>query len=611
VLVASVVNAQQIQLALEASRTTGVAPLAVFFDATATTHLDPVVRPFHDLGFEWDFDDPTAGVWTESGKDKSWATGAVAAHVFETPGTYTVTVTAQDAAGEEAFESVGITVLDPDSAGWTTYYVSSSAGNDLNTGLSPGAPFETLPRAFSEQGANRRILLKRGDEWTISQGLEVSAAGPGLIASYDSGPPPRIVSAAPGPDCYGVRVNASDWRLADLDLERNDGAYQCAAILAGPGVANVLALRNQASGFEVGLQSEWSTTSDGLFFVENQVEDIDVNGAYLGSNRLAILGNRIGQILLSHVLRVWYARKGVIASNTLYDPSTTSTLNRLALKFHTDVALSSDPAELVVIADNTFRGDGRVSTFAPQDDWSDEEVRNLVIERNHIVSTEDTAASILIEGHDITVRNNVISGSNGSQYYTGVLIRHPADLTTPVSDLDFFHNVVTRGDTVSGYSEYTAFNIGPNVERLRFRNNILHKIQPVDWNYVFMVEEAATVSEIDSDLNLMSLASSQFANVAGVDYGLAAWRSAFGQDLDSWEVADVGFVDPVGGDVHLLAASPAIDAAEELPVFEDFDGTTRPFGTAPDIGAFEYSGGLIFADGFESASTARWDASVP
>jgi hypothetical protein len=43
-----------------------------------------------------------------------------------------------------------------------------------------------------------------------------------------------------------------------------------------------------------------------------------------------------------------------------------------------------------------------------------------------------------------------------------------------------------------------------------------------------------------------------------------------------------------GGDYHLQAGSPAINAGLNLGYPLDFDGKAVPQGTAPDIGAYEY-----------------------
>lgn len=93
-----------IGLTFAASRLSGVAPLAVFFDATATT-ATATTRPFHDIEYKWNFGDPAGSpvngtTWTNGSRagasSRNAATGPVAAHVFETPGTYTVALTAFD-----------------------------------------------------------------------------------------------------------------------------------------------------------------------------------------------------------------------------------------------------------------------------------------------------------------------------------------------------------------------------------------------------------------------------------------------------------------------------------------------------------------------------------
>jgi hypothetical protein len=52
---------------------------------------------------------------------------------------------------------------------------------------------------------------------------------------------------------------------------------------------------------------------------------------------------------------------------------------------------------------------------------------------------------------------------------------------------------------------------------------------------------------------------------------------------------DPRFVNAAGGDFHLMAGSPAIDAADPAATeAADFDGTMRPQGAGRDVGAFEY-----------------------
>ena len=119
----------EITAALVPSRVSGVAPLYVFFDATATTAV-ATSRPFHELEYQWDFGDAASGSWTSTpgmpNLSRNQATGPMAAHVFEAPGTYTVNLTVLDGAAA-ATRSVQITVTDPNTV---------FAGNTLCVGNS-------------------------------------------------------------------------------------------------------------------------------------------------------------------------------------------------------------------------------------------------------------------------------------------------------------------------------------------------------------------------------------------------------------------------------------------------------------------------------------------
>src|SRR5262249_32824853 len=100
-----------------------------------------------------------------------------------------------------------------DNNGWTVFtpstdtkiiYVSSSTGNDANSGLSANAPVKRLSKGVSllRNGYPDWLLLKKGDTWTNEVlGAPFALSGrssqePMLISSYGSGARPKIKTSA-------------------------------------------------------------------------------------------------------------------------------------------------------------------------------------------------------------------------------------------------------------------------------------------------------------------------------------------------------------------------------------------------------------------------------
>lgn len=94
---------------------------------------------------------------------------------------------------------------------------------------------------------------------------------------------------------------------------------------------------------------------------------------------------------------------------------------------------------------------------------------------------------------------------------------------------------------------------------------------------------------VDSDYNLWGADGSSLFNWHGSTHDLAGFKTASIIETNSF-TADPLFVNEAAYDFHLQSTSPAIDAAEPTyaPAF-DAELRTRPFGTAPDIGAYEYT----------------------
>jgi len=95
--------------------------------------------------------------------------------------------------------SAGWTVVTP-SAGARVIYVSSSSGNDRNSGLSPSSPVATLAKAESmiRNDSADEMLLKKGDTWSTGLGYwskqGISPQDPIVIGAYGSGARPTLAT---------------------------------------------------------------------------------------------------------------------------------------------------------------------------------------------------------------------------------------------------------------------------------------------------------------------------------------------------------------------------------------------------------------------------------
>jgi parallel beta helix pectate lyase-like protein/uncharacterized protein DUF1565 len=78
--------------------------------------------------------------------------------------------------------------------------------------------------------------------------------------------------------------------------------------------------------------------------------------------------------------------------------------------------------------------------------------------------------------------------------------------------------------------------------------------------------------------------------------GITDYATGAGTVLSNNLTSDPKFVNAAAGDFHLQAGSPAIDKGADLRpqgVTTDFEGNPRPQGSALDIGADEWSGGVM------------------
>jgi chitodextrinase len=535
-----------------ASRTSGVAPLAVFFDAV--TAASGVVQPsngdYASPYYKWDFGDPTSGTWATNGKSKNSATGYVAAHVYENPGSYTVALRVIAPSGQAYDYQQPITVQ---AFTGTTYYVSSSGGADTNNGLSPAAPFQSFAKGMSKAVTNTRVLFKRGGLWTISTGASITDNGPGIIGAYakadgsdDSTQAKPRITITSANALFGFPGSThDDWRIVDLELSGpGSGATAGSAIDSGGNgnLKKLLLLRLNIHDFWVGFMVTFGATdhADNMM-VDSVQRDNTLHAAFIGGSRTALIGNDI-QRMNNHVVRVWHGDRMVIANNIIHGSSAGH-----ALKIH-NLQYPFADSVYIVVSGNDFQAGNYVWTVAigPENGQSDERVNNVVFERNMVRSNVGQQAGLMMWAPNATTRNNLFLGDGGTPWYTGVVIAQRGIEPPPVDNV-VENNTIYRGDSSS---EFTAVAVDGSAQRTIVINNLA---SAPNSNSKILIGGSAT--SLSQSSNLLTIAP--------------------------------GFVNAAAGDFQLLATSPALNTGTSVPVFDDYAGATRPQGSGYDIGGYE------------------------
>ena len=446
-----------LSLSLIPARTSGVAPLSVFFDATATTDAGVTAHPFHDLEYRWDFGDATAGAWAYGARpgtsSKNSATGAVAAHVFETPGTYTVTLTAFDGTNS-ATTTTTITVQDANTvfAGTNTICVGATSVPTAGSGGCPAgastaqqANFQSLISTSACAGC--RVLLKRGDTFTTTSEAIITSNGPGIVGAFGTtGAKPLINNTA---DTSSNTVNTlgfnaagntdytwGDWRIMDLSFNGGGTAHSTGIGISSTsaGLTRILLLRLDVAAFEsqIGFGADgpnWINNQYGRSHTIDQIAIVDstvTNGnntsyaGYNAGNRFAVMGNRfengglqtrydqLGNALGAgtHVLRFPYLNKAIIAHNDILHPGG----SRHCIKIHAPFRKHSDGTPNNANPDPEHGNYSSWSNYSPAvngDGYS----QHVMIADNYMVSAQEpwqVTISPQDSGEDERVRNVIL-----------------------------------------------------------------------------------------------------------------------------------------------------------------------------------------------------------
>ena len=478
-------------------RTSGISPLLVFFDATGTTDSSVTggATPFQNVSYTWNFGDTNSsgtGTWSYGSNaghnSKDTGTGAVAAHLYVTPGgdvSYVATVKAYDGTNTASCQ-LGVTAQDPSGpngfAGTKTTCVSAS-GTPVpgSAGCPAGAAVvrsSSLATALSSAfGSGKRVLFKCGDSfsgaYTIAAGASTWSIGAyGACENTQSG---RPVFNVPGGGS-ALSINSAvtspgpvDGRIADIDFEGNGSGMVALTTTSGFTVKQLTLYNLYAHGLTssyyisggtqngiVGSVMNGMGAKEGVYW--NYAENNCVNlssayncggtGSFADVDYTAVLGNNFNGVGVStsntwETFRMSACRLCVLANNNFSNASPTG---GATLKLHSGNTWNSSSTwigqytELVEISDNLFGGTSgsQLVEISPQNSYSDERMRNIVMERNLFAGTTAIGRDVLVSASNVTLRDNVFYvGATGVEYGAQIAARSQSPVPQYV---EFYNN---------------------------------------------------------------------------------------------------------------------------------------------------------------------------
>lgn len=538
------------------------APLPVFFEGhESTPRADISTRQLSDGdGWAWDFGD---------GSDVFY--GFEAAHVYETPGVYTCTLTVTDHLGNTDQDTIEITAIAPDGL---VYYVDSSLGSDASTGLAVGAgAWKTADKALAGLKNNfynpgDQVLFKRGQTFDMTSGLvEVAhwkTSSGWMFGTYGAGAKPilkLIATSNSNNIIYVTGVGMAHVTFEDLVFDcKTAGGARCDLFLHLAEVYDLLFLRCDIKNMNQGIILSGGTADrrqSGIFIIDSTMDDSKVVEFFATSARIALLGNTF-QNSGNHINYLPYVDKGVIANNTFQYAA----FGRAALRI--DGQAAAYPTNNVQVSYNTLNGwvdpiDGFPTTgwnnpaspnydpdhshngggtrynfylvyLAPQ---APEEQVMQYVTFEHNICTDCERFMLLGNYESLTINDNEFysltdASPDGYRFNIGIGGLYPGFEYKPLKDILFTQNLIhtneNRGGTyfagVFAVFSYAGPNYPPNVHsNIKITNNTVTMdgaAGVLDRFLYFDSEGCNKINEIHTSGNTITASSyNKFVQVGG------------------------------------------------------------------------------------------------
>ena len=519
----------------------------------------------------------------------------------------------------------------------TTYYVSSTLGNDSNSGISESAPWASLAKVnASTFNAGDQILLKRGDVWRETLTIPNSGTSGKYITfgGYDIGDNPKILGSVQATTWSATGIN-NVWVSNTIVLDNPYNMYTKAEIFFQEQDDSVKwgNYKTYSDLSELTTEYDWTWAGNHVYVYATSDPDSRyisvevpqrINGIELNDKEyITIDGVDVFYQIQAGVRESYSARdlNGLIIKNCeiAYNGVIESTFAVGMSVWHSDM----------LIQNNTIHDCGRRGVSINLDNSGDISLNNVIIEQNHFYNGFHTTGTDISNigpstFNNIIVRYNNFEGSKnrkeGSSYdpstntYPHSNHIYSANTSTgSINNLYILNNIFTycygAGAALQGVDTSYVYNntfygfnttLSTGTGQIYYmgvhksavvRNNLFYNDADHNVNQfllcIYSTKEASP--NVDIDYNLYYCIDpyiSVFTNGSSF-YKISQWptyKSTTGWDAGSPVPANPMFESST--DYRLKSSSIAINAGVNVDLTRDYQG--NPIVGTPDLGAFEY-----------------------
>lgn len=412
--------------------TSGMAPFAVHVNGLSSTLG---IGDLLTARFEWDFGDPNG----QFNKLVGWN----AAHIYDQPGTYTITLKLTNQAGGQAVATKQVTVTAPNR---TTIYVATN-GNDSNPGTSENAPIRTAARAAQLVNDNTRILFRRAGTYDISSTFHINKQNV-VIGAYGNGAKPVLHWTVNSNYAAIMSMGSQAKNVVVQDLTFDSPFTPNNLIVRGihPNGSNVTVRNCHFDDVSYAMNTEQGV--DGFLVLNNTADAIGAYLVWAQGHDHTYLGNTVANSMHEHNIRIGGAKRLLIAHNDLTNTNKSTIWGMLTEHCY----ITGN-----VLREGRFLAGPNFAVGSPS-----ERSRWIVFEGNEIINE---GLIIYAGAENVMIRNNVVRNNGGEAFsiwgYHSAMNRTTRNVT------------VVNNTAINNSSSYGRFiKFGKGAENLTVANNL-------------------------------------------------------------------------------------------------------------------------------------------